>query len=63
MAKAYAGEACLEVARRGIRFGAIVYCEEHPLHLIHKRIQRRASTSADVQLHLETVAGAIGLER
>src|SRR5206468_11505615 len=32
MAKAYAGEACLEVARRGHQiFGAISYCAEHPL--------------------------------
>src|SRR6266849_216197 len=40
MAKAHAAEACLAVARRGHQvFGAIGYCEEHPLHLIHKRIQ------------------------
>jgi len=63
MAKAYAGEACLAVARRGHQiFGAISYCEEHPLHLIHKRIQAASLDFGDAQLHLETVAGAIGLE-
>jgi alkylation response protein AidB-like acyl-CoA dehydrogenase len=63
MAKAYAGEACLEVARRGHQIlGAISYCEEHPLHLIHKRIQAASLDFGDAQLHLEAVAGAIGLE-
>ena len=63
MAKAYAGEACLAVARRGHQiFGAISYCEEHPLHLIHKRIQAASLDFGEAQLHLEVVAGAIGLE-
>src|SRR3989441_10427309 len=61
-AKAYAGEACLAVARRGHQIlGAISYCEEHPLHLIHKRIQAASLEFGDGQLHLETVARAIGL--
>ncbi|MGH7345232.1 MAG: acyl-CoA dehydrogenase, partial [Candidatus Rokuibacteriota bacterium] len=63
LAKAYAGEACLAVARRGHQiFGAISYCEEHPLHLLHKRIHAASLDFGDAQLHLETVARAIGLE-
>jgi alkylation response protein AidB-like acyl-CoA dehydrogenase len=63
MAKAYAGEACLTVARRAHQiFGAISYCQEHPLHLIHKRIQAASLDFGDAALHLETVARAIGLE-
>ncbi len=63
MAKAYAGEACLAVARRAHQiFGAISYCEEHPLHLIHKRIQAASLDFGDAALHLERVAYAIGLE-
>lgn len=62
MAKAYAGEACLAVARRAHQiFGAISYCEEHPLHLIHKRIQAASLDFGDAALHLERVARAIGL--
>ena len=62
LAKAYAGEACLAVARRGHQiFGAISYCEEHPLHLVHKRIQAASLEFGDSARHLETVAGAIGL--
>jgi alkylation response protein AidB-like acyl-CoA dehydrogenase len=62
MAKAYAGEACLAVARRGHQiFGAISYCEEHPLHLIHKRMQAASLEFGDAALHLETVARAMGL--
>jgi alkylation response protein AidB-like acyl-CoA dehydrogenase len=62
LAKAYAGDACLAVARRGHQiFGAISYCEEHPLHLLHKRIQSASLDFGDAQLHLETVARAIGL--
>jgi 3-oxocholest-4-en-26-oyl-CoA dehydrogenase beta subunit len=62
-AKAYAGEACLTVARRGHQiFGAIGYCEEHPLHLLHKRIQAASVDFGDAGLHLETVARAIGLQ-
>ena len=61
-AKAYAGEACVTVARRGHQiFGAIGYCEEHPLHLLHKRIQAASVDFGDAAMHLETVARAIGL--
>ena len=62
MAKAYASEACLTVARRGHQiFGAIGYCEEHPLHLLHKRILAASLDCGDVAAHLEDVAHAIGL--
>jgi alkylation response protein AidB-like acyl-CoA dehydrogenase len=62
LAKAYAGEACLTAARRGHQiFGAISYCEEHPLHLVHKRIQAAGLEFGDSSHHLETVARAIGL--
>jgi alkylation response protein AidB-like acyl-CoA dehydrogenase len=62
IAKAHAGEACLAVARRGHQiFGAISYCEEHPLHLFHKRIQAAAVDFGDANHHLETVARSIGL--
>ncbi len=62
-AKAYAGEACLTVARRGHQiFGAIGYCEEHPMHLLHKRIQAASLDFGDAGLHLETVARTIGLQ-
>jgi len=62
MAKAYAGEAGLSVARRAHQiFGAISYCEEHPLHLFHKRIQAASLDFGDADLQLETVARAIGL--
>jgi alkylation response protein AidB-like acyl-CoA dehydrogenase len=61
-AKAYAGEACLTIARRGHQiFGAIGYCEEHPLHLLHKRIQAASVDFGDAGQHLETVARSIGL--
>jgi alkylation response protein AidB-like acyl-CoA dehydrogenase len=61
-AKAYAGEACLTVARRGHQiFGAIGYCEEHSLHLLHKRIQAASVDFGDASQHLETVAREIGL--
>jgi alkylation response protein AidB-like acyl-CoA dehydrogenase len=63
MAKAFAGQACLAVARRAHQiFGAISYCEEHSLHLIHKRIQAASLDFGDAALHLERVARAIGLE-
>jgi alkylation response protein AidB-like acyl-CoA dehydrogenase len=63
MAKAYAGEACLAVARRAHQiFGAISYCDEHSLHLFHKRIQAASLDFGDAALHLERVAVAIGLE-
>jgi alkylation response protein AidB-like acyl-CoA dehydrogenase len=62
MTKAYASEACLAVARRGHQiFGAIGYCEEHPLHLLHKRIHAASVDCGDVAVHLEEVALAIGL--
>jgi alkylation response protein AidB-like acyl-CoA dehydrogenase len=61
-AKAYASEACLTVARRGHQiFGAIGYCEEHPLHLLHKRMQAASVEFGDAGLHLEAVAQSIGL--
>jgi len=61
-AKAYASEACLSVARRGHQiFGAMGYCEEHPLHLLHKRVQAASVDYGDAGAHLETVARAIGL--
>jgi alkylation response protein AidB-like acyl-CoA dehydrogenase len=63
MAKAYAGDACLAVARRAHQiFGAIGYCEEHPLHLLHKRIQAASLEYGDGGAHLDTVAQAIGLD-
>ena len=62
-AKAYAGEACLRVARRAHQiFGAISYCEEHPLHLFHKRMLAASLDFGDADLHLELVAGSIGLQ-
>jgi alkylation response protein AidB-like acyl-CoA dehydrogenase len=62
MAKAYAGEACLTVARRAHQiFGAIGYCEEHPLHLLHKRIHAASLDCGDTPHHLEAIAQAIGL--
>jgi alkylation response protein AidB-like acyl-CoA dehydrogenase len=62
-AKAYAGEACLAVARRAHQiFGAISYCDEHALHLFHKRMLAASLDFGDAALHLETVARAIGLE-
>ena len=62
MAKAYASEACLTVARRAHQiFGAIGYCEEHPLHLLHKRIHAASLDCGDAALHLEEVAQGIGL--
>ena len=61
-AKAYVGTAGLAVARRAHQiFGAISYCEEHPLHLYHKRIQAAQLDFGDPGAHLETVASAIGL--
>src|SRR5437773_2454710 len=63
MAKAHAAESCVSVARRGHQiFGAIGYCGEHPLHLIHNRLQAAALDFGDAQHHLETVARSIGLK-
>jgi alkylation response protein AidB-like acyl-CoA dehydrogenase len=62
MAKSYAGEASLAVARKAHQiFGAIGYCEEHPLHRLHKRILAARLDFGDGPSHLETVADAIGL--
>ncbi|HXJ82645.1 MAG TPA: acyl-CoA dehydrogenase family protein [Candidatus Methylomirabilis sp.] len=61
-AKAFCAEACLRVARRGHQImGAVGYCEEHPLHLFHKRILAASLDWGDAALHLETVARSIGL--
>ena len=61
-AKAYASEACLSVARRGHQiFGAIGYCEEHLLHLLHKRILAASLDCGATAEHLEAVARSIGL--
>jgi len=62
MAKSYAGEACLVVARRAHQiFGAIGYCAEHPLHRFHKRILAARHDYGDTAHHAETIARAIGL--
>jgi alkylation response protein AidB-like acyl-CoA dehydrogenase len=62
MAKAYCGEVCLRVARRAHQImGAIGYCEEHPLHLYHKRILAGSLAWGDQAHHLETVAQSIAL--
>jgi alkylation response protein AidB-like acyl-CoA dehydrogenase len=62
MAKAYGAEACLAVARRAHQIlGAIGYCEEHPLHLLHKRILAASVDYGDTAHHLEAAAHAIGL--
>lgn len=61
-AKAYVAEASLRVARRGHQImGAIGYCEEHPLHLFHKRILAAALDAGDSTLHLDAVAKSLGL--
>jgi alkylation response protein AidB-like acyl-CoA dehydrogenase len=62
MAKAYAATACLAVARRGHQvLGAISYCDEHPIHLLHKRILAASVDCGEADRHLETVAREIGL--
>jgi len=62
VAKAFSTEACLRVARRGHQImGALGYCEEHPLHLFHKRIIAAGLDCGDTSQHLETVASSIGL--
>jgi len=62
MANAHVSDAGLWVARQGHQImGAISYCEEHPLHLFHKRIQAAGLDFGDAGLHLETMAQAIGL--
>jgi alkylation response protein AidB-like acyl-CoA dehydrogenase len=62
MAKAYAGRTSQAVARKAHQLlGAISFCEEHPLHLFHKRILAAGLEFGDPAHHLETVASAIGL--
>ena len=62
MAKSYAGEACLAVARKAHQiFGAISYCDEHPLHHFHKRILAARLAFGEPAFHQEVVARAIGL--
>jgi alkylation response protein AidB-like acyl-CoA dehydrogenase len=62
MAKAYAGRAARAVARRAHQLlGAISFCEEHPLHLFHKRILAAGVDFGDEAHHLEIVASAMGL--
>jgi alkylation response protein AidB-like acyl-CoA dehydrogenase len=64
MAKAYASTAALDVVRRGHQLmGAIGYCEEHPLHILHKRIQAAAVDFGDAAGHLDTIADSLGLVR
>jgi hypothetical protein len=41
--------------------GALGYCEEHPLHLFHKRIIAAGLDCGDTSQHYETVASSIGL--
>ena len=61
-AKAFCAQASLRVARRGHQImGAVGYCEEHPLHLLHKRILAASLEWGDAALHLEIVAQSIGL--
>jgi alkylation response protein AidB-like acyl-CoA dehydrogenase len=61
-AKAFCSQACLRVARHGHQImGAVGYCEEHPLHLFHKRILAAGLDWGDRAMHLETVARSIGL--
>jgi alkylation response protein AidB-like acyl-CoA dehydrogenase len=62
MAKAYAGRTSQAVARRAHQLlGAISFCEEHSLHLYHKRILAAGLDFGDSSHHLETVASSIGL--
>jgi alkylation response protein AidB-like acyl-CoA dehydrogenase len=62
MAKAYAGRASQAVARKAHQLlGAISFCDEHPLHLFHKRILASGLEFGDPAHHLETVARAMGL--
>ena len=62
MAKSYAGRTSQAVARRAHQLlGAISFCEEHPLHLFHKRIVAAGLDFGDQSHHLETIASAMGL--
>jgi alkylation response protein AidB-like acyl-CoA dehydrogenase len=62
MAKAYASRGSQAVARKAHQLlGAISFCEEHSLHLFHKRILAAGLDFGDQSHHLETVASALGL--
>jgi alkylation response protein AidB-like acyl-CoA dehydrogenase len=62
VAKVYGAEAALRAARRGHQImGAIGYCEEHPLHLLHKRILAAGLDAGDSPLHVEAIVSALGL--
>jgi alkylation response protein AidB-like acyl-CoA dehydrogenase len=62
MATAYAGRTSQAVARRAHQLlGAISFCEEHSLHLYHKRILAAGLDFGDPSHHLETVASSLGL--
>ena len=62
MAKAYAGDACLAVARKAHQiFGAIGYCDEHPLHRLHKHVLAARLAFGTSAEHAETIARSIGL--
>ena len=62
MAKAYAGRTSQAVARKAHQLlGAISFCEEHSLHLFHKRILAAGLDFGDPSHHLETVASSMGL--
>lgn len=62
MAKSYSGDACLAVARKAHQiFGAIGYCDEHPLHRLHKHVLAARLAFGTGAEHAETVARAIGL--
>jgi alkylation response protein AidB-like acyl-CoA dehydrogenase len=62
MAKSYAGRTSQAVARKAHQLlGAISFCEEHPLHLFHKRILAAGLDFGDASHHLETIASAMGL--
>ncbi len=62
MAKAYAGRTAQAVARRAHQLlGAISFCDEHSLHLYHKRILAAGLDFGDPSHHLETVASSMGL--
>jgi alkylation response protein AidB-like acyl-CoA dehydrogenase len=61
-AKTFSAAVGLRVARRAHQImGAIGYCEEHPLHLLHKRILAASLDGGDASAHLEAVARSIGL--
>lgn len=61
-AKAWAGQAGLRAVRRAHQvMGAIGYCEEHPLHLLHKRVLAASLDAGTTGEHLDTVARTLGL--